>query len=48
MHYPYEEPLLTTAHQAYATPLGTIPVDTAAVQTLDDILKESWDMGWPG
>jgi AmmeMemoRadiSam system protein B len=25
MHYPYFESMITTAHQAYATPLGTIP-----------------------
>src|SRR5512144_2780453 len=38
MHYPYEQPLLTAAHQAYATPLGVIPVDTAAVQALNLLL----------
>ena len=26
MHYPYEASLLTTAHEAYATPLGEVPV----------------------
>ncbi len=26
MHYPYEATLLTTAHEAYATPLGEVPV----------------------
>ena len=31
MHYPYYEPLLTTAHEAYATPLGLIPVDKPAL-----------------
>ncbi len=27
MHYPYYEPLITSAHDAYETPLGKIPVD---------------------
>ena len=26
MHYPYQAALLTTAHEAYATPLGEVPV----------------------
>ena len=26
MHYPYPQPLLTTGHAAYATPLGSVPV----------------------
>jgi AmmeMemoRadiSam system protein B len=45
MHYPYEEPLLTTAHQAYATPLGVIPVDTVAVQALDGMLEQELGYG---
>lgn len=40
MHYPYYEPLLTTAHSAYATPLGNIPVDHAALNLLDTYLLE--------
>jgi len=40
MHYPYPSPLLTTAHAAYATPLGEIPVDLDALQLLDDRLLE--------
>lgn len=39
MHYPYAAPLLTTAHSAYATPLGDIPVDVAALSALDEILR---------
>ncbi|NOY99149.1 MAG: AmmeMemoRadiSam system protein B [Chloroflexi bacterium] len=35
MHHPYAAPLLTSAHDAYATPLGVIPIDRAAVETLD-------------
>ena len=38
MHYPYLEPLLTTAHSAYATPLGEIPVDHRALEILDSYL----------
>jgi hypothetical protein len=45
MHYPYQEPLLTTAHEAYETPLGTIPVDLEAVQKLDELLKEALGYG---
>jgi hypothetical protein len=40
MHYPYAEPLLTTSHHAYATPLGNIPVDQAALQSLDGHLVD--------
>src|SRR5512134_1662046 len=31
MHQPHSGLLLTTAHAAYATPLGSIPVDAQAV-----------------
>ncbi len=40
MHQPYFEPLLTTAHAAYSTPLGQIPVDEEAVAVLDAHLHE--------
>jgi len=41
MHDYYDEPFLTTAHQAYQTPLGAIPVDGEAVQALhDQLVKE--------
>ncbi len=39
MHYPYNAPLLTTAHAAYETPLGIIRVDDEAVQALDGFLE---------
>jgi MEMO1 family protein len=39
MHYPYFEPVLTTAHSAYATPLGAIPVDVEAMEELDEFLQ---------
>jgi AmmeMemoRadiSam system protein B len=40
MHQPYYEPLLTTAHSAYSTPLGQIPVDIEAVALLDSSFNE--------
>lgn len=39
MHHPYPQPLITTSHTAYATPLGTIPVDRAALSELDSELQ---------
>jgi len=45
MHYPYNEPLLTTAHDAYETPLGIIPVDKEAVQALNDLLEKELGYG---
>src|SRR5512138_299760 len=46
MHQPYFEPLLTTAHEAYATPLGEIPVDKAALHELDSILQAELGLGF--
>lgn len=34
MHHAYDVPLLTSAHAAYKTPLGTIPVDKATLSLL--------------
>jgi AmmeMemoRadiSam system protein B len=45
MHHPYYEPLITTSHEAYATPLGAVPVDRAALNELDVILKSELDFG---
>ena len=45
MHQPYSEPLLTTAHDAYSTPLGEIPVDKEALHELDAILKSELVFG---
>ena len=45
MHYPYFEPLLTTAHSAYATPLGTIAVDHEALNALDSFLLADLGFG---
>ncbi len=40
MHQPYLEPVLTSAHDAYYTPLGIVPVDREAVQQLSESLLE--------
>ncbi len=45
MHYPYDQPLITTAHDAYETPLGIIPVDADAVQELSDALEKELGFG---
>jgi len=45
MHYPYYEPLITSAHQAYATPLGNIPVQREAINILDEYLKSELGFG---
>lgn len=45
MHHPYNQPLLTTAHGTYLTPLGEIPVDLKAVSGLDARLRERLGFG---
>jgi len=45
MHDYYNEPFLTTAHQAYDTPLGSIPVDGEAVKMLNDLLVKELGYG---
>lgn len=45
MHQPYVEPLITTAHDAYSTPLGNVPVDKDALHKLDMILKSELGFG---
>lgn len=45
MHHPYPQALLTTAHQAYQTPLGALPVDRAALEALDGYLKAELGFG---
>jgi AmmeMemoRadiSam system protein B len=39
MHQLYYQPLLTSTHAAYQTPLGTIPIDHEAVNHLDQQLQ---------
>lgn len=45
MHYPYAEPLLTTAHQAYYTPLGLLPVAQEELRQLDSLLTAELGFG---
>jgi MEMO1 family protein len=45
MHHPYVEPLITTAYDAYATPLGVVSVDKDALRELDANLKSELGFG---
>jgi AmmeMemoRadiSam system protein B len=45
MHYPYTERLLTSAHRAYETPLGVVPIDAEALAHLDGYLREALGFG---
>lgn len=45
MHWPTRHPLLTTAHAAYQTPLGRLPVDRPALDELDRALKAGLGFG---
>ena len=45
MHHPYVEPLITTLYDAYATPLGDVPVDRDAIRELDVVLKSELGFG---
>ena len=45
MHYWTEYPLLTTAYQAYATPLGSLPVDRDGLNALDTCLHSQLGFG---
>src|SRR5688572_10505491 len=45
MHHPYVEPLITTAHDAYSTPLSEVLVDKNALLELDVILKSELGFG---
>jgi AmmeMemoRadiSam system protein B len=38
MHHVYAHPILTSAHDAYSTPLGTIPVDREILEALEQHL----------
>jgi MEMO1 family protein len=44
-HQPADQPLITTAHTAYATPLGNIGTDKASLLELDEILKSQLGFG---
>ncbi len=45
MHSFYSQPLLTTAHKAYATPLGEVIVDQDVLETLDEVLVSDLGFG---
>lgn len=45
MHHPYREAILVTGHEAYSTPLGSIPVDRKMVEKLDDRLRTEIGIG---
>jgi len=45
MHHPYYEPLITTLHDAYRTPLGDIQVDKDGLNKLDVVLKSELGFG---
>ncbi|MCU0484972.1 MAG: AmmeMemoRadiSam system protein B [Anaerolineales bacterium] len=44
MHYAYPQSLLTSAHEAYQTPLGIIPIDQEALHALDAALRHRTGM----
>jgi AmmeMemoRadiSam system protein B len=44
-HNLHNAPLLTSAYEAYATPLGAIPIDDVPVQELDTLLKSALGFG---
>jgi len=45
MHQAYHQPLLTSAHEAYQTPLGIIPIDREALTALDERLHKALGFG---
>lgn len=45
MHHPYRQPLLTSAHAAYQTPLGAVPIDREILAALDARLKKELGFG---
>ena len=45
MHHPYAQPLITSAHDAYSTPLGDVPIDKDALHELDEALKSELGFG---
>jgi len=45
MHQPYFQPMLTSAHDAYETPLGIVEIDKDAVNALDEALHTALGFG---
>jgi len=46
MHHPYSQPLITTTHSAYFTPLGDISVDRTTLNDLDVLAKSELGFGF--
>jgi len=44
MHHPFQEAILVSAHTAYSTPLGSIPIERDMIDKLDEILTN--DLGY--
>ena len=45
MHQPYFEPLLTSGHDAYQTPLGAVAIDKGLIKALDSMLTTAIGIG---
>lgn len=45
MHHPYQPPLLTSAHEAYQTPLGPVHIDKEVLEELDARLIDDLGFG---
>lgn len=45
MHYPYVQPVLTTAHARYATPLGELEIDREVLAAVHQGLEERTGIG---
>lgn len=45
MHHPYSQPIMTTAHDAYSTPLGEVTIDKDLLSELDAVLKSELGFG---
>ncbi len=45
MHQPYQKKFLTSGHKYYWTPLGSVPVDTEAVDEVNTSLRENYQLG---
>ena len=45
IHHPYSQPLITSAHDAYFTPLGNVPIDRDLRSELDTVLKSDLGFG---
>ncbi len=45
MHQPYPQALLTSGHDAYETPLGSMPIDKNAVDKMSELLQEQLGYG---